>query len=68
MSLGFLGTAIRLDAGRSRGSPLASTKKERGLKLQVEADDTTDDPAFFTLLDPDGNPILVDQHVPKPKR
>ena len=42
--------------------------KERGLKLETEADETTDGPAFFTLADPDGNPILVDQHVPKPKR
>jgi len=42
--------------------------KERGLKLQVEADETKDGPAFFTLVDPDGNPILVDQHVPKPQR
>ena len=42
--------------------------KERGLKLQTEADETTDGPAHFTLADPDGNPILVDQHVPKPKR
>ncbi len=42
--------------------------KQRGLKLQTEADETTDGPAYFTLVDPDGNPILVDQHVPKPKR
>jgi catechol 2,3-dioxygenase-like lactoylglutathione lyase family enzyme len=42
--------------------------KERGLKLTVEAKEDTDGPAFFTLTDPDGNPILVDQHVPKPKR
>ena len=42
--------------------------KERGIKLQTEADESTDGPAFFTLADPDGNPILVDQHVPKPKR
>jgi len=42
--------------------------KERGLKLEAEADETTDGPAYFTLVDPDGNPILVDQHVPKPKR
>jgi hypothetical protein len=42
--------------------------KARGIKLQSEADETTDGPAFFTLVDPDGNPILVDQHVPKPKR
>jgi len=42
--------------------------KQRGLKLQTEADETTDGTAYFSLADPDGNPILVDQHVPKPKR
>ena len=42
--------------------------KARGLELETEADESTDGPAFFTLADPDGNPILVDQHVPKPKR
>ena len=40
--------------------------KQRGLKLDTVADEATDGPAFFTLTDPDGNPILVDQHVPKP--
>jgi catechol 2,3-dioxygenase-like lactoylglutathione lyase family enzyme len=47
---------------------LQRTLKERGIKLQTEADESTDGPASFTLVDPDGNPILVDQHVPKPKR
>jgi lactoylglutathione lyase len=47
---------------------LQRTLKARGLKLKLEADEKTDGPAFFTLEDPDGNPILVDQHVPKPKR
>lgn len=42
--------------------------KSRGLELTAQADESGDGPAFFTLLDPDGNPILVDQHVPKPKR
>ena len=42
--------------------------KQRGIELQTEADESTDGPAYFTLVDPDGNPILVDQHVPKPKR
>jgi catechol 2,3-dioxygenase-like lactoylglutathione lyase family enzyme len=42
--------------------------KQRGLKLEKEADETSDGPAFFTLVDPDGNPVLVDQHVPKPSR
>jgi hypothetical protein len=47
---------------------LQRTLKARGIKLDVEADETSDGPAYFTLTDPDGNPILVDQHVPKPKR
>lgn len=46
---------------------LQAILKQRGLKLQTEADETTEGPASFTLVDPDGNPILVDQHVPKPK-
>ena len=37
-----------------------------GLELQVEADEESTGPASFMLSDPDGNPILVDQHVPKP--
>ena len=37
--------------------------KERGLKLMTEADDSTSGPASFMLADPDGNTILVDQHV-----
>lgn len=47
---------------------LQHTLKARGVKLEPEADETTDGPAHFMLVDPDGNPILVDQHVPKPKR
>lgn len=47
---------------------LQRTLKARGLKLQLEADLTTDGPASLMLVDPDGNPILVDQHVPRPKR
>jgi catechol 2,3-dioxygenase-like lactoylglutathione lyase family enzyme len=42
--------------------------KERGVSFQLEADETTDGPAFFQITDPDGNPILFDQHVPSPKR
>ena len=37
-----------------------------GLELQVAADEESTGPASFALSDPDGNPILVDQHVPKP--
>jgi catechol 2,3-dioxygenase-like lactoylglutathione lyase family enzyme len=37
-----------------------------GLTPVVAADESTSGPAFLTLVDPDGNPILIDQHVPKP--
>jgi len=37
--------------------------KSKGLKLESEADEATTGPASFILIDPDGNPILVDQHV-----
>lgn len=35
--------------------------KEAGIKLESEAEDG-EGPASFSLLDPDGNPILIDQH------
>lgn len=37
--------------------------KARGIEFQMEADETTEGPASFMIEDPDGNPILVDQHV-----
>ena len=37
--------------------------KELGLEFLSEVNDTTTGPAHFILSDPDGNPILVDQHV-----
>jgi len=37
--------------------------KASGAKLISEADETTTGPASFMVLDPDGNPILFDQHV-----
>lgn len=36
--------------------------KEQGVKLLSEADETSSGPASFMIEDPDGNPILVDQH------
>jgi len=36
--------------------------KEQGVTLTTEADETTQGPAFLMAIDPDGNPILVDQH------
>jgi len=40
--------------------------KSRGLKPAPEADESTKGPASLMLTDPDGNPILLDQHVPRP--
>lgn len=37
--------------------------KSQGVELLSEADDTTSGPASFMVEDPDGNQILVDQHV-----
>ena len=37
--------------------------KAQGVTLQPEADESTTGPAHFMAVDPDGNPILVDQHV-----
>ncbi|REL27015.1 VOC family protein [Thalassotalea euphylliae] len=36
--------------------------KNNGIILQSEADSNTQGPAHIIVLDPDGNPILVDQH------
>ena len=37
--------------------------KAQGVELRSEADEATTGPASFIAIDPDGNPILVDQHV-----
>ena len=37
--------------------------KAQGVELMSEADESTTGPASFIAIDPDGNPILVDQHV-----
>ena len=37
--------------------------KVNGIKIETEADENTSGPASFIVIDPDGNPILVDQHV-----
>jgi lactoylglutathione lyase len=36
--------------------------KGKGLKFESEADENTSGPASFMLMDPDGNPVLFDQH------
>ena len=37
--------------------------KSNNIKPVTEADETTSGPASFVVMDPDGNAILVDQHV-----
>ena len=37
--------------------------KAQGVELVSEADENTTGPASFIVMDPDGNPILFDQHV-----
>lgn len=37
--------------------------KEQGIEPVTEADETSAGPASFVVVDPDGNPILIDQHV-----
>ena len=34
-----------------------------GVTFAAEADESTTGPASFVVVDPDGNPVLVDQHV-----
>jgi catechol 2,3-dioxygenase-like lactoylglutathione lyase family enzyme len=37
--------------------------KAKGVTFATEADEKTTGPASFIAVDPDGNPIMVDQHV-----
>ncbi|SHI59354.1 VOC family protein [Aquimarina spongiae] len=37
--------------------------KSKGIELQKEVDTTTTGPGSITVFDPDGNAILIDQHV-----
>jgi len=47
---------------------IQKTLKSRGLVPEPAADESTTGPAYLMLLDPDGNPILIDQHVPSPPK
>jgi catechol 2,3-dioxygenase-like lactoylglutathione lyase family enzyme len=42
--------------------------KSRGIALATETDASSTGPASIVLFDPDGNQILIDQHVPRPKK
>ncbi len=37
--------------------------KEQGLEIMNEVEETSSGPASFMLMDPDGNPVLIVQHV-----
>lgn len=56
----------------SSGQPLSNFEdvrqiqksvKEQGIAIIDEADEATSGPASFIVVDPDGNPVLIDQHV-----
>jgi catechol 2,3-dioxygenase-like lactoylglutathione lyase family enzyme len=42
---------------------LQSQLKAQGVEIVSAVDESTSGPASFMMMDPDGNPILVDQHV-----
>jgi hypothetical protein len=42
---------------------LQASLKEKGVTFVAEADEESSGPANFMITDPDGNTILVDQHV-----
>ena len=37
--------------------------KARGIEFVAEVDESGSGPGYFIVVDPDGNPIFVDQHV-----
>jgi catechol 2,3-dioxygenase-like lactoylglutathione lyase family enzyme len=45
---------------------IQKTLKQRGFAITAPADESSSGPASFVLFDPDGNQIVIDQHVPKP--
>lgn len=42
--------------------------KAKGIAISVAADESTTGPASLMVIDPDGNPILIDQHVSSPEK
>ena len=59
---GWDGNAQKLDAFTDVRE-LQKQLKAQGVELMTEADESTTGPSSFIVTDPDGNPILVDQHV-----
>ncbi|MEM8680277.1 MAG: VOC family protein [Planctomycetota bacterium] len=46
---------------------LQARLRDAGVALVTETDPEGTGPASIYLVDPDGNPILIDQHVPRPE-
>lgn len=42
--------------------------REAGIAITSATDESATGPAHITIVDPDGNPILIDQHVPRAGR
>jgi lactoylglutathione lyase len=59
---GWGGNAQKLDSFTDVRD-LQRKLKADGIAFATEADETTTGPASFIVLDPDGNPLLFDQHV-----
>ena len=59
---GWDGNAQKLDAFEDVRD-IQRQLKAQGVALDAEADEKTTGPAHIMLTDPDGNPILIDQHV-----
>jgi len=47
----------------SKSHTITIQMKAQGMEFISEADESTSGPASFIVVDPDGNPILVDQHI-----
>lgn len=56
---------LDIDGGRLESftdvRELQRALKERGVEIHTECDEDSSGPAAIVLLDPDGNPILIDQ-------
>jgi catechol 2,3-dioxygenase-like lactoylglutathione lyase family enzyme len=59
---GWDGSAQPVD-GFTDVRDLQKRLREQGVEFATEADESTTGPAHFVAIDPDGNPVLVDQHV-----
>ena len=49
--------------GSFTGARIQRELKAQGTEFMSEADETSTGPGSFIVVDPDGNPVLVDQHV-----